>query len=152
MNQKHKQFMLESNRIEGEYRINPGDINAIHYAINMPVMLRLDELLHLHSLLGSYLNKSWVGKFRVINVKVGNFIPVSHQHIQLAMEEYIKDFPMLDSWSAHNKFEKIHPFQDLNGRVGRLLWLNKAIDEGYDFSIPFLQAFYYQTLSQYERR
>jgi len=34
----------------------------------------------------------------------------------------------MNSWEAHNKFEAIHPFQDLNGKVGRLIWLSKAIN------------------------
>jgi Fic family protein len=67
------------------------------------------------------------------------------------MDNFIKVLPILDSWETHNKFEKIHCFTDLNGRVGRLIWLRKAIDEGYNFEIPFLQMYYYQTLQHYEK-
>lgn len=145
-----KRFMLDSNRIEGENRINPGDIEAAKFAIAAPI-IGLSELLRIHSLLGAYLNKPWVGQLRTINVHVGRFCPVDAGQLQLAMEEFIHDLPLMTSWTAHNKFEKIHPFQDLNGRTGRLIWLNKAIwNEGYSFKIPFLQAYYYQTLYIYE--
>lgn len=145
---KYKQFMLESNSIEGEKRVNPNDVKAVNFALVAP-LTNIGDLLHLHRLLGEYLKKDWVGKFRTVDVQVGNFRPLSHFIVPEAMDEYIKELPLLDSWDAHNRFEKIHPFQDLNGRVGRLIWLSKAVNEGYNFSIPFLQAFYYQTLSRH---
>ena len=52
----------------------------------------------------------------------------------------------------HAEFEKIHPFQDGNGRVGRLI----ALKECLRFNIvPFLiedskKAFYYRGLSEWE--
>jgi fido (protein-threonine AMPylation protein) len=150
--EKHKQyekFMLESNTIEGEKRLNPGDIAAVRCALALPKIGK-EELCHLHILLGEYLKKDWVGKFRTVNVHVGRFCPVDCRQLDLAMEAYFQEFPFLDSWEAHNKFEVIHPFQDLNGRVGRLIWLMKAIKEGYNFRLSFLRAYYYQTLYRYE--
>ena len=152
MLKQYKQFMLESNRIEGEDRINPGDIEAVEYILGTKHIC-CECLIQLHSILGKYLNKDWVGVFRKVNVTVGEFQPINYSQIQLAMEEYAEELPYLTSWTAHNKFEKIHPFQDLNGRVGRLIWLSKAYhNEGYKFSIPFLQAYYYQTLKIYDPR
>ena len=144
MNANHKKFMLESNKIEGENRINPGDLEALE----MMIMQDISEatVLLVHSLLGQYLGKDWVGKYRTCEVTVGSYRPPFSYQVQDAMNTYFKESPYMNSWQAHNKFEKIHPFRDLNGRVGRLIWLNKAIKEGYDFSISFLQKYYYQTL------
>ena len=53
----------------------------------------------------------------------------------------------------HYKFEKIHPFQDGNGRVGRLIILKECLKNNI---IPFiigedLKFFYYRGLSNYKK-
>jgi len=146
---QYKQFMFESNHIEGEDRVNPGDIEAVEYALATDDLC-LGCILQIHQILGAYLNKPWVGKLRTCAVYVGAYTPPAAIAVPWAMENYCKLLHGMNSWDAHNMFQKIHPFQDLNGRVGRLIWLTKAVNEGYKFKIPFLQAYYYQTLSQYE--
>lgn len=146
-----KEFMWDSNLIEGEDRLNPGDERAFKFACEG--IQSIDDILTLHRLLGSYLGQNWVGKWREIQVQVGLYLPPKPQDIPSLMNGYdqgLIHFGTMDSWQAHNRFEQIHPFQDLNGRVGRLIWLSKAIHEGYDFSIPFLRKYYYQTLSHYQ--
>ena len=144
-----KTFMLESNRIEGEDRLNPGDENAFDLACSG--LGCLGDITALHFILGEHLNLYWVGKLRTCNVQVGRYLPPNSFSLPQLMAEYIKEFPLLNSYQAHNQFEMIHPFRDLNGRVGRLIWLSKAINEGYDFKIPFLQKYYYQTLSEAQK-
>jgi len=144
-----EKFMLESNRIEGEDRLNPGDVEAVEYALSMKI-LTIYDLFTIHSLLGEYLKKEWVGRFRQVTIRVGDDIRFPNPYaVPVLMENYMKDFKKLDSWVAHNRFEKIHPFRDLNGRMGRIIWLTKALKEGYNFGIPFLHMYYYQCLERY---
>ena len=143
-----QKFMLESNRIEGEDRLNPGDENAFNFARGG--IDSIGDIRHLHLLLGGHPKADWVGGWRKVNVMVGVYRPPSATEVPALMMEYFVRFPDMDSYDAHNFFERIHPFQDLNGRVGRLIWLSKAMDEGYDFEIPFLQKYYYQTLARIE--
>lgn len=79
------------------------------------------------------------GKFRQIDVTVSNHIPPKFYKIPQLMADFIddlkvriKNLPDIDednfvielisllAW-AHHRFLWIHPFQDYNGRIGRLL-------------------------------
>ncbi len=79
------------------------------------------------------------GKFRIIDVTVSKHIPPKFYLIPQLMTDFTKDLktrlkylPKIDNpnfiselnvllaW-AHHRFLWIHPFQDYNGRIGRLL-------------------------------
>jgi len=150
MNKKYKKFMRESNAIEGEIRINPGDMIAVEIMLKGEITEA--SILSAHRVLGEYLNVDWNGKWRECEVRVGSYYPPMAFEVPGLMKKYFKSLPDMDSWEAHNEFANIHGFQDLNGRMSRLIWLNKAIDEGYDFSIPFLHKYYYQTLQHQNNR
>lgn len=139
-----QKFMLESNRIEGEDRLNPGDAKAFNWATTG--IESGGHILRCHHFLTQHLNVDWSGKWRTCNVGVGNYTAPRHQLVPGLMEKFVKELSGLSSWEAHNRFQKIHPFQDFNGRVGRLIWLSKAIHEGYNFRLSFLHKYYYQTL------
>lgn len=67
----------------------------------------------------------------------------SYQHIRKKTLEDIVDF--------HVRFEQIHPFQDGNGRVGRLLMFKECLANGM---VPFiitdeLKMFYYRGLREW---
>ena len=142
----YEKFMLESNAIEGETGLNPGDRKAFNLSITRDIK-SMEDILLIHKTLTEHLNVDWSGKWRDCNVSVGDYVAPHYNTVPNIMKFYLELLPRLGSWKAHNDFEKIHPFQDFNGRVGRLIWLNKVLKEGYNFGTPFLQKYYYQTLS-----
>lgn len=60
---------------------------------------------------------------------------------------------LLDILDFHVKFERIHPFQDGNGRVGRLTMFKECLK--YNI-VPFiiednLKMFYYRVLKEWDK-
>lgn len=144
--EKYTRFMRESNHIEGEDGLNPHDLEAVRFALKR--IKTITDILELHRILTQHLNVSWSGKFRQIDIYIGQKEMPKYYHVNELMAQFVKQIKTFDSWEAHNRFEAIHPFEDFNGRTGRLIWLSKAVNEGYKFDLPFLHKYYYQTLSR----
>lgn len=77
------------------------------------------------------------------------------REIQKLLNEYnnIKEVTIEDIIDFHYKFEAIHPFQDGNGRVGRLIMLKECLKHNFT---PILikddfKSFYYRGLNEYHR-
>ena len=76
-----------------------------------------------------------------------------HREMQALLKEYNakSDKTFEDILDLHHRFECIHPFQDGNGRVGRLLMFKECLANGH---VPFiitddLKMFYYRGLQHW---
>ncbi|TAL51804.1 MAG: Fic family protein [Nanoarchaeota archaeon] len=83
------------------------------------------------------------GKIRDYLVRVGDYRAPDWQDLKKLMKEYFEwheknkktMHPVELAARAHYKFEKIHPFGDGNGRVGRLIIENLLKNRGYPLLI-----------------
>ena len=103
--------------------------------------------------------KEWfiVGDYKKIPNEVGGreTCPPEQVHAQMRflLSEYNakKEKTLEDIIDLHQRFELIHPFQDGNGRVGRLIMFKECLANGI---VPFiiteeLKLFYYRGLSEW---
>lgn len=102
---------------------------------------------------------SWfrVGDYKALPNEVGGNDTTApedvHREMQSLLKEYnaIKTPSLEDIIDFHQRFEAIHPFQDGNGRVGRLIMFRECLRNGH---VPFiisddLKLFYYNGLRQW---
>ena len=103
--------------------------------------------------------KSWfaVGDYKRLPNEVGGEKTVQpeevHKRIKTLLSDYnaIKEMQFDDILDFHVQLERIHPFQDGNGRVGRLLMFWHCLQSGH---VPFiiteeLRLFYYRGLQHW---
>ena len=120
------------------------------------------HIKHLHLLLKqntSDSRRSWfaVGDYKRLANEVGGEETVQpedvHTHVREIVTEYnkIKNLTLDDILNFHVLFERIHPFQDGNGRVGRLIMFWQCLQSGI---VPFiiteeLRLFYYRGIQNW---
>ena len=104
--------------------------------------------------------KSWfaVGDYKKLPNEVGNRETVAPEEVHDEISELIADYNALESVTFediiafHVRFERIHPFQDGNGRIGRLLMFKECLKHNI---VPFIideshKMFYYRGLSEWD--
>lgn len=116
---------------------------------DLPVSRRLIQRLHATLMRGVRGGNKDPGNFRRVQVGIGKskFIPAPAFEINELISDLEKfihrertkgsHHPLVDCFLVHYQFETIHPFQDGNGRVGRLL-LSKMLKDASDLSKPWL--------------
>ncbi len=106
-------------------------------------------------------SKSWfaVGDYKRLTNEVGGIETAEPKLVGKAIRELLKEYKekkkisFEDILDFHQRFEAIHPFQDGNGRVGRLLMFKECLNHGI---VPFiiteeLKMFYYRGLHEWKR-
>ena len=103
--------------------------------------------------------KDWftVGDYKRLPNEVGGNETTAPEDVHREMQALLKEYngkkqkSFEDIIDLHQRFESIHPFQDGNGRVGRLVMFKECLANGY---VPFiiteeLKMFYYRGLREW---
>lgn len=103
--------------------------------------------------------KSWfkVGEYKLLENEVGGMKTASPENVKLRMKELLdwynakKVVTLDDILDFHVRFEQIHPFQDGNGRVGRLIMFKECLKYNIKPIIitEELKWFYYRGLKEW---
>jgi Fic family protein len=138
---------------------------AFDYILSYGGELTREFILRLHMLIVKDTLKedlaSQVGRYRTVQVFIGNSVPPKPHEVPEKMTNLLKWYsnnknklhPLIVASYVHTEFEKIHPFVDGNGRVGRLL-INFILHKSkYPMvNIPNSRKFkYYKTLQSAHR-
>ena len=104
--------------------------------------------------------KEWfkVGDYKQVVNEAGNIKTTLPKNVQRDMTKLMDWYNFLSKITIneiiefHAKFEKIHPFQDGNGRIGRIIMFKECLKNNI---IPFIildkdKLFYYRGLNQYQ--
>lgn len=170
LSEDQTRLIFETNTIDMGDGIPVDDIlETVHHfrAIDYVIDIAEDELTediikHLHYILKHDTKDSdleWfaIGDYKkranVVGGRKTSKPSEVHKHMQTLINEYNakENVTIEDIIAFHAEFEYIHPFQDGNGRVGRLIALKECLHHNV---IPFIiedakKSFYYRGLAEW---
>ena len=170
LSEEQTRLIFETNTIDTGDGIPVDDIlETVHHfrAIDYVIDIAEDELTediikHLHYILKHDTKDATLGWFAVGDYKKrANIVggretsrpSEVHKHMKALIEEYQarEKVSVEDIIAFHAEFEYIHPFQDGNGRVGRLVALKECLRHNI---IPFIiedakKNYYYRGLAEW---
>ncbi len=172
LTEEQTRLIFETNTIDTGDGVPVDDIletvhhfRAIDYVIDAAEEELTEEIIkHLHTILKHDTKDSTLGWFAVGDYKkranmVGGHETAKPKDVPKRMKALLEEYNTRESVTVndvialHAEFETIHPFQDGNGRVGRLIVLKECLRHNI---IPFIiedskKNFYYRGLSEWRR-
>lgn len=172
LTKEQTRYIFETNTIGiGDEAVNVDDIieatnhfRCIDYIIEHATEPLSESMIkELHRLLKSGTSdasKSWfaVGDYKRLPNEVGGMETVEPEKVGMEIRALIREYKAIknigfdDILNFHHRFESIHPFQDGNGRVGRLIMFKECLRLGI---VPFIitddmKMFYYRGLREWK--
>ena len=170
LSEEETRRIFETNTVGGDAHVDDiietvNHFRAMDYCIDCAEEPLTEEIIKkLHELLKSRTSDELLPYFRVGDYKerpnmVGGVETTPPQEVAAAMRRLLDRYQTKekiafeDIVDFHYHFERIHPFQDGNGRVGRLIAFKECLK--YNI-VPCIiedtkKAFYYRGLKEYER-
>ena len=171
LSEEDTRYIYETNTVEGIKNTNDiieviNHFRAFDYLLDTIFdPLNEDLIKKFHKIIKSNTTDSrldWfnVGEYKSQKNTVGGFETATPNAVAAEMKKLINSYNLIKNKSVENiidfhvKFERIHPFQDGNGRVGRLIMFRECLKESIT---PFiieddLKYFYYRGLSKYDEQ
>lgn len=172
LSEDQTRLIFETNTVDVGEGIPVDDIietvnhfRAIDYVIDVAEEPLTESIIkELHRILKQSTKDSTLSWFAVGDYKkrpnvVGGRETAKPKDVPVRMKALLDDYAALPTVTVndiirfHYSFERIHPFQDGNGRVGRLIALKECLRYGI---VPFIiedskKMFYYRGLSEWEQ-
>ena len=172
LSEDQTRLIFETNTVDVGEGIPVDDIietvnhfRAIDYVIDVAEEPLTESIIkELHRILKQSTKDSTLSWFAVGDYKkrpnvVGGRETAKPKDVPVRMKALLDDYAALPTVTVndiirfHYNFERIHPFQDGNGRVGRLIALKECLRYGI---VPFIiedskKMFYYRGLSEWEQ-
>jgi len=144
------EFLKHSNYIENEYSQQAFEDAELawDYAYKNRHNINISIILGIHNRLMRRLNCRIAGKFRNCDVWIGGNLRrfISELCFRERLKQVLFMTKLIDQTKSDNykiekikklhiDFEEIHPFEDGNGRVGRILYNINRLNNGLDLHI-----------------
>lgn len=174
LTEEQTRYIYETNTFvaeEGNHTANVDDIietsnhfKLVDYMLDVAdEILTEDRIKEFHKILKTGTSderKSWfkVGTYKELANEIGASQTSSPEEAEKEMQKLLDWYQHLEKVSFedivkfHSDFEKIHPFQDGNGRVGRMILFKECLKNDI---MPFIilakdKMFYYRGLKEYQ--
>ena len=174
LTEEQTRYIYETNTLvleDGNKQANVDDIieTANHFKLVDYMLdvtdkeLTIDMIKEFHKILKTGTSderKSWfnVGEYKKLENEVAGQATTKPEDVESAMAKLLNNYNSLstvtfeDIVKFHKDFESIHPFQDGNGRVGRIIMFKECLKNNIT---PFIildkdKMYYYRGLKEYD--